>query len=106
MNEEKTRELIKESLLKTSDGFTDKLMEKVERQHTQAKSAKVHFFLTCMTCIILFFLLSKFSFDISLLSVKLRLSSTAIKVIGTAIICVTSYKLLILKGELSKSAKN
>lgn len=50
MNEDKTRTLLKDSLLQTSAAFTDELMQKIEAQAQLYRVLKRWFVIACMAC--------------------------------------------------------
>ncbi len=98
MTEDKTRSLIQGSLLKTTDRFTEKLMNRVE-QH-QAKRIRVHFLLAFAACFTLFFLVTKLTSEISLFHFHLKFPHRAIPIFGLLIIFILLNKLIFLRREL------
>ena len=77
MNEEETKAILRESLVKPSDDFTDKLMEKIEQEPYTKKTFSWLFFFACFFGVIvfisLFFLFNYFSFHVSFLKFSFNL---------------------------------
>ena len=98
MTEDKTRSLIQGSLLKTSDGFTEKLMNQVELQ--KAKRIKAHFLLAFVACFALVFLVTKLRPEINLFHFHLRFAHRSIQIIGLLIILAIVNRLISLRREV------
>ena len=106
MTDEEARKLIKNSVIKTSDKFTDELMDKVELRISAEKKIKIHFLMACLTCVILFLFIFKLPLDIHLLNVQLNLSPVIIRVFGSLFIFITLNRLIMLRDQLLKGGQN
>lgn len=102
MNEDKTRELLRESLLKTSDGFTDELMRKVEVQKLISKRMNLHFRLAGICCIALLLLTSLYPSAMDQLEKQINLSPTAMRIVTLLISLLLLHKLIRLRSILLK----
>lgn len=103
MTDDEIRKLIKKSVIRTSDKFTDELMHKVELQSNAEKKTKIHFLIACLACVFLFPFVFKLSLGINFLNVQLNLSPVIIRILGSLFIFIALNRLIILRGELLKA---
>lgn len=99
MNEDKMRELIQESLLKTSDEFTDTLMIKVELQNATRK-VRAAFISACLACFVLLFSIYPLATLTSFIDLQLNITPKTIWALSTLSIFILLNRLLSLKDSL------
>lgn len=97
MTDDEIRKLIRKSVVKTSDKFTDELMHKVEL-HSE-KKINAHFVISVLACILLSVFIFKLSLDINILHIRLNLSPVVIRVLGSLFIFIMLNRLIILKSS-------
>lgn len=98
MTEDKMKSLIQGSLLKTSDGFTEKLIDRLELQKT--RRIKVHFLMAFAACFALFFLVTKLTFEINLFHFHLSMAPRAIHFLALLVTFTMLNKLVFLRRDL------
>lgn len=100
MNEKETKELIEKSIIPTSDGFTDKLMLRLEAREVDKKTAVWRFIptISAITVVVLAvnFVVYKY------LESGVTLFSTDLKVDGIPIFLATTVLLLIAINHILK----
>jgi hypothetical protein len=96
MNEDKMRELIQGSLLKTSDEFTDKLMNKVEFQII-AKKMRVAFFSALLACVVLLFSIYQLANLTRFLDLKVNITPLSIWALGSLTVFILLNRLMNIK---------
>ncbi|MBX2965081.1 MAG: hypothetical protein KF845_02965 [Cyclobacteriaceae bacterium] len=106
MTEEKTRELISRSLLKTSEGFADRLVEKVETQKAGRKKTNVLFLLSCIGCFMLLFLPVALIKSVNFSHIQLTLPPITIKVLCSLIVFITINRLIFLRKKILQERFN
>lgn len=99
MTDDETRKLIQQSIIRTSDEFTDELMHKVELQKNAEKKIKTHFLIACLICVALILFISRFSFVINFLSVQVALSPVTIRVLGSLFVFIVLNRLIVLRRQ-------
>lgn len=104
MKEDETRKLIKGSIVKTSDEFTEKLMAKVELQ--KARKTTFHFYVAFIACIMLFLFLTKFAPSASIYQFQFKLPSRIVQIIGSLFVFIMINRLIILKNAFTKVGQN
>lgn len=97
MKEEEIKKLLKNSVIRTSDTFTDELMHKVDIQKAERK-AKYHFFTAIIACVFLCLAIYRFSVEISLLKLHITISALFIRVAGSLFIFIVLHRLLMLRN--------
>lgn len=100
MNESKTKGLIQNSILHTSNAFTKKLMEKIEIKKNRAKALRNAIIVACLLCGILLVVITLAPSDFSLLRFQIKLPLLLIKVIGAMFVFIILNKLLSLRAQL------
>jgi hypothetical protein len=105
MTDDEIRKLIQKSIIKTSDKFTDDLMQKVELQKHYEKKVKSHLLIACLICIVLLPFILKLSITISLFHVQLSLSSLVVRVVGSLFVFIMLNRLIFLRRELLTTKK-
>lgn len=103
MTDDQARKLIQKSIVKTSDKFTDELMQKVELQKNSEKKIKTHFLIACLTCVVLLLFIFKLPSSINLLNIQLNLSPIFVRVLGSLFSFIMLNRLIILRGQLLKT---
>jgi hypothetical protein len=106
MTEDQTRDLIKKSVVKTSDTFVDELMHTVALQKNSAKKIRFNFFLACAACIVLYLLIANVPSNIHLLNIRFHVPPVLIKVISSIVILTVVNQLILLKKKLLSAEHN
>jgi hypothetical protein len=101
MNEENTKKLIQNSLLKTSEGFTQELFDKIQVRKNQIRSFQKALITVCVLSGLFLFALIKMPSDFSLFQLQIKLPSLLVKMVGSLFVFILINKLLSMKSEFS-----
>src|SRR5688572_13965468 len=102
MNDDKTRDLIKNGLLHTSDQFTENLMRRVEIRISLNRKFSGIFLISCLCCIIFVFLILKIKSNFAFPNIQLQISYLGFKIAGATFSFVLLNKLLVLREKILK----
>ena len=104
MNDDEIRKLFRKGVIKTSDKFTENLMQKVELQRNAERRVKMRFLVACSIGLALLLLfLFKLPLAVDLPNAQLTVSPIVIRVLGSLSVFIILNKLIILRGELLKA---
>lgn len=111
MNEEKARDLVQQSIIETSDDFTDKLMNRIEAKKTTRETFSWRFTPTFSVLVLAVLALSFTSYKFlksgtDLFDIGLEIGRTPIFTIGTVIVFLALNHVLKLYETYSLSKNN
>jgi hypothetical protein len=102
MNEDKTRDLIKDSLLHTSDQFTENFMRRVEFRDSLRRNFFRIFVISCLCCMIFVFLISKIKSNFAFPYIQLHIPHLTIQISGVLFVFALLNRLILLREKILK----
>lgn len=87
MNEDQTKHIVKESLLKTSDSFTDALMQKIEQQPVEVKVSTQPLIFLCVLALFFIFslayLIGEGVPELKILDLQFKIPALLLQIMGS-----------------------
>jgi len=106
MKEDQTKHIVEESLLKTSDGFTDALMQKLEQKPAEIKVSRLPLVFVSILAIVfigsLMYFLSKGTPELNFLDFNLKIPALILQIIGSLFILYIFNQVLNIYKNISQ----
>lgn len=99
MDKKVTKDIVKASMLHTSDEFVQKLMHQIERKHALRRQFAKAFIVGCSCCLIILIVFAATSYSVSVFD--LRVHTFYIKLSAVVFVACLLNKLIVMRELLS-----